>query len=62
MRRQDRLRKQVRHQSLHDRSVIDHLAKSFGGGQPSRPDPRLDSNDGLCEQIRKQWSGGLPRF
>jgi hypothetical protein len=47
---------------MHDRSVIDHLAKNFAGGRPSRPSPRLDSNDGLCEQIRKQWSGGLPRF
>ena len=62
MRRQERLRKQVRHQSLHDRSVIDHLAKSLGGGRPSRPDPRIDSDHGLCEQIRRQWSGGLPRF
>jgi hypothetical protein len=62
MRRQERLRKQVRHQSVHDSSVIEHLAKNFGGGHPARPMPRVDSNDGLCEQIRKEWSGGLPRF
>ena len=62
MKRQDRMRKQARHQSLQDRSVIEHLAKSFGGGGVSRPGRRVDADSGLVEQIRKQWTGGLPQF
>ena len=62
MTRQDRLRKQVRHQRLHDHSVIDHLAKSFGSGPEDRPVSRLDADAGLCDQVRKQWTGGLPQF
>jgi hypothetical protein len=62
MTRQDRLRKQARHQRLHDHSVIDHLAKSFGSGQDDRPVRRLDADAGLCDQVRKQWTGGLPQF
>lgn len=62
MTRQDRLRKQARHQRMQDRSVIDHLAKNFGAGQPSRPGRRFDANSGLCEQFRKRWTGGLPQF
>jgi hypothetical protein len=61
MKRQERLRKQARHQSLQDRSVIDHLAKSFSS-RSSMPGRRLDSDTGLCEQFRKQWTGGLPQF
>jgi hypothetical protein len=62
MTRQDRLRKQARHQRLHDRSVIDHLAKSFSPSESSRPARRHDADTGLCEQFRKQWTGGLPQF
>ena len=62
MKRQDLMRKQARHQSLQDRSVIEHLAKSFGGGGVSRPGRRVDADSGLVEQIRKQWTGGLPQF
>jgi hypothetical protein len=62
MTRQDRLRKQARHQRLHDNSVIDHLAKSFGAGQDDRPVRRLDADAGICDQVRKQWTGGLPQF
>ena len=62
MKRQERIRKQARHQSLQDRSVIDHLAKSFGTAGGDRPGRRLDADAGLCEQIRKQWTGGLPQF
>jgi hypothetical protein len=56
------LRKQARHQRLHDNSVIDHLAKSFGAGQDDRPVRRLDADAGICDQVRKQWTGGLPQF
>lgn len=62
MTRQDRLRKQARHQRMHDRSIIDHLAKSFTAGQADRPVRRHDSDTGLCEQFRKRWTGGLPQF
>ena len=62
MTKQDRLRKQARHQRLQDRSIIEHLAKSFAGGQPSRPGRRIDADAGLCDQFRKRWSGGLPQF
>jgi hypothetical protein len=62
MTRQDRLRKQARHQRLHDNSVIDHLAKSFGAGQDDRPVRRLDADAGIFDQVPKQWTGGLPQF
>lgn len=61
MKRQDRLRQQARHQSIQDRSVIDHLAKSYTGRSPI-PGRRFDADAQLCEQIRKQWTGGLPQF
>jgi hypothetical protein len=61
MKRQERLRKQARHQSMQDRSVIDHLAKSFSS-RSSMPGRKLDSDATLCEQFRKQWTGGLPQF
>ena len=62
MTRQDRLRKQARHQRLQDSSIIDHLAKSFGVGQPNRPGRRIEADAGLSEQFRKRWTGGLPQF
>ena len=62
MKRQDRLRKQARHQSLHDRSVIDHLTKSFAGGPADRPARRFDPDAELCERIQRRWTGGLPQF
>ena len=62
MKRQERIRKQARHQSLQDSSVIDHLAKSFGSGGANRQGRRVDADAGLVEQIRKQWTGGLPQF
>lgn len=62
MTRQDRLRKQARHQRLQDRSVIDHLAKSFTSGQMEASGRRIDADAGLCEQFRKRWTGGLPQF
>jgi len=62
MTRQDRLRKQARHQRLQDRSVIEHLAKSFGGSQPSQAGRRIDADAGLSEQFRNRWTGGLPQF
>jgi hypothetical protein len=62
MKRQERLRKQARHQSIQDRSVIEHLAKSFSSSRSSLPGRRLDGDAGLCEQFRKQWTGGLPQF
>jgi hypothetical protein len=62
MTKQDRLRKQARHQRLQDRSVIEHLAKNFAGGQPNRPGRRIDADAGLSDQFRKRWSGGLPQF
>jgi hypothetical protein len=62
MKRQERMRKQARHQSLQDRSVIEHLAKSFSATGTTRPGRRFDADAGLCDQIRKQWTGGLPQF
>jgi hypothetical protein len=62
MTRQDRLRKQARHQRLQDGSVIEHLAKSFGGNKPSLAGRRIDSDAGLSEQFHKRWTGGLPQF
>jgi hypothetical protein len=47
---------------MHDHSVIDHLAKSFGSGREERPARRFDADSGLCDQMRKQWTGGLPQF
>jgi hypothetical protein len=62
MKRQERMRKLARHQALQDRSVIDHLAKTFGSGGVRSLGRRIDADAGLCEQIRKQWTGGLPQF
>jgi hypothetical protein len=62
MTRQDRLRKQARHQRLQDGSIIDHLARNFGPLKASGSGRRIDGDAGLCEQFRKRWIGGLPEF
>jgi hypothetical protein len=64
MKRQDRLRRDAKKQSLQDASVIEHLARSLAAGRTNCMGREQDAGRGrlLQDSLRRRWTGGLPEF